>query len=351
MIGTWTRGLLAIIGVCCLTASAAAPEGPQKSKREAAAERLQKRRVADKAPGASIAADRPIVPPGIEVALRTGQYRNALPKIRKHLDDNPDDADLHALLGYVYARIGMYGDAQTAFGLSLGSTVYEMICVSRHADTLRYTGDPEQAAQLRRERVLTLRDDNDALPLLMGVVEDLRYAGDFEGAEEALYEAMAMSPGSGVVYAMAADLAMDQGDMEEASYNLWLAALYGQEEQRVKVANARLLMLEGDYEEAQEHLNTRRIVRRYFTPIMMQAEIYRRQGIPDEALAIAESARVSDKTRPEVMAEQLAALASLGDLVEAREVAAQIRATYPRDPNALAALAVLEKAEARAQAR
>lgn len=274
------------------------------------------------------------------------QWRNALPGLRVELANNPDDPDLHAQFAIANARIGRFADALPSFELSLGSSVYESRGLAMHADTLRATGHLEEAIALRREAIAASTNEMERFGLVFDLVDDYRYAGDLLDATDAADELLAIAPGIDEVYSLQADVALDAGDLDEAAFDLWLADLDGSRTARTRAARARLQMAYGDLEAAYAEVSTGRMKNRNHMPWTIQAEILRRQGMAAQGLIVVQAQRLPDKDRPEMMAEQLACLSSLGEIEEAREIRDEAVARYPKDPNVIAAARVFDLAVA-----
>lgn len=289
------------------------------------------------------------ISPAILLSMRMGQPRMALPELREAVRNQPDDPDLYAWLGLALAHIGQYAEAVPAFEMCAGSTIYERNAIGPHADALRATGEPEAAAALRLSRALARKDGADAAgTLFLGQVDDWRWAGRLDLAEDAAWAAIAEAPSAEQTWAALADVYLDAGDLEEARATLWVATRDGRTSLRGALAEARLAMAEGDYEAAEEALvSSPRERYRSHRLAAMESEILRRQGFPEAARANLEVPRLPDQDRPEVLAERAAAAASAGELVRARTLLNRALSLYPRDPDVLAAAEVLEKAAQR----
>lgn len=282
------------------------------------------------------------------VAFTSRQWRNALPGLREALASNPDDADLHAHYAIVSARIGRFADALPSFEYGAGAEIYEEQGIGLHADALRATGRADEAAALRRAAFISATRWPRQLSLVMDLADDLRYAGDLLGAEDAAWLLVGEAPGMEEAYALLADVALDRGDTEEAALQLWLADLYGTRTSRTRAARGRLQLAYGDLDEAIAEVSHGRMRGRNHMPIAIHGEVLRRQGMPDACLARLDVGTVPDKERPEIAAVRLACLASDGQLAEAAELRTWVMGAYPEDPNVLAASAVLDKALAKA---
>lgn len=280
-----------------------------------------------------------------QVALSMRQWRSALPGLREALSASPDDPELHARQGLVFARIGEFGDAAGAFRFAEGAAFYEERCLGDHADALRFTGDAAAAAALRRSWIATLGDPKDLAEAELGLAEDLRALGDLDGAADAAARALALAPAAEDVYVTLADVAMDRGDLDEAEGQLWLAdRTGGGGAPGTRTAWARLALAHGDLDTAYEAVRRGRRKGRDLGPWAMQGEVLRRMGEPETCLSLLDSGFLRDRSRPEMVATRLACLASAGELDEAEHLARRARSLYPHDARVLGALAVFEEA-------
>lgn len=286
-----------------------------------------------------------------QLKLRAGQYRVALQEIRKELQNNPDDVDLHAYAGIAAERAGMYGDSAAEFEISQGSAIYEKSGVSSHAETLRVTGEPQAAAALRASQLVMVEDEDEQAIIWMGLVDDYRAAGDYAAAYDAAWQALSISPNSGLIYAFLGDLLMDMGDLEAARYAVWNAERLGGKNIRIHIVKARLSLLDGELDEAYDELIMKKLLRRNHILGAMQAEVLRRQGFPDAALSLLNSPRFPDRERPYMMAEMMACYAEIGDMENARSLRRRGLSLFPTDANILAAVSVVDKVEAAAAAK
>jgi tetratricopeptide (TPR) repeat protein len=275
------------------------------------------------------------------VAFQMGQWRSALPALQAALEREPDDADTHARIGYVQAKIGRFGDAIASFQMALGSEWYEEKALRPHADSLRATGALEEAIALRRQVVLQADAARERVAAGVELALDLRAAEDPAAAEAALYAVLSESPREEDAFALLAELALDRGDLEEAGYQLWMADRYGADRPWTRVAHAHLAIAEGDLDGALLYVNHGKKKGRDLSPWALQAEILRRMGDPEGGLALLDSGFLGDQDRPELLSARIACLASAGQRDEASELARRAVSLYPRDAGVRAALAVL----------
>lgn len=278
------------------------------------------------------------------MALR--QWRPARAALLRALEDDPDDPELYARLGYVNVQIGEFGDAVAAFTFAPGSAFYEERGLRAHADALRVTGRAAIASELRTEAIAAAPSAAAAAQLQLDLAQDLRAAGDHSRAEDAVWMALATLPRSERAFTTLAEIALDQGDLPEADAQLWMGGIAGNRLSATHTARARRALAEGDLDEAMRAARKAHRRGRDLTPWAMQAEVLRRLGDPEAGIELLDSGFLADRRRPEMMAARIACLASAGRVSEAEELAREGRAHYPRDSWMLDALNVLAEVSA-----
>ena len=268
--------------------------------------------------------------------LQLGQYGNASADIRKQLEANPDDADLHAMAGTVFSKAGLYNEALAPFLFADGSILYEGEGLYEHANTLRETGRPDLAAALRNERLVSSDiDQGQELIVSLALADDWIRQGDFSEAYDVLMGLLAMWPRSPALHGHIADLYLDMGDLDSAEYHLWyvnefLGYKLGM---RGLFAQFRIHLHNGDFVAAQSVLNEGLRLRRQSLPLRArQAELYRLQGDPTHAAESLQLKRYWFQEHPEFNAVLALALWETGKSEEAAELARRIREIYPNHP-------------------
>ncbi len=273
---------------------------------------------------------------------RTGQYRTALRQIRPLNEQNPDDPDFHAILGTAYGRMGLFGDAAAEFAMASGSSYYEEDGLDAHADTLRAFGRGDDAAELRLQRPLSVDGERAELVALLGAIDDLRAAGDLEGAERACWIALSIRPDSGAFHAALADVLLDFGDRDAAEYHLWIGELRGVSAARMLVVEARLAIADGDWGTATEFLmRARKGRRRDLELLSFWAEATRRGGDPQLADDALSRKLYQWHDRPELLAVTARVRWDLGLEAPARQALDRALVLYPDHPDVAAAQAHL----------
>jgi tetratricopeptide (TPR) repeat protein len=269
----------------------------------------------------------------IQRMVRLGQYANASASIRTGLESNPQNADLHALAGTVFSRSGLYADALPAFLLAQESAFYESEGLYAHADALRETGSPEAAAELRSQRLLASGlDESRELIIGLGLVDDYIRAGDFDRADETLHYLHTLWPRSPALHGHMADYYLELGDLESADFHLWyvtevLGLRLGM---RGMFATYRIHLHHGDLSEAQRVLDeAMELHKKNLRLRARQAELYRLQGDSKNALEGLRAQRFWFQMHPEMRAVEALALYELGEMAEARELAALLIDLYP----------------------
>lgn len=271
------------------------------------------------------------------LALGSGQVRVAATALRRALETDPDNADLHARLGIVYSRMGLYADAVEAFRFGLGSGVYEAEGIEHHAEALRGLGRGREAAALRQELLVMVTSEKSELDLRIGAVEDLRVGGALEEAEALARDTAALFPRSNLAHAWLADVLLDQDRLEDAAFELWLIRDHPAQSTRAVLARARLLWLEGDVEAAWAEVEqVRRGNRTQPVVVMLRVDLLLARGEPEEALWELRRPMMSRYEHPGLQASEVRVLRALGEDDEAAALAARLAAQYPWNPDVVA---------------
>lgn len=280
--------------------------------------------------------------PDLSGLVRRGQYRLAVNKALALLARDPDDADLYAVLGVSWSKAGYFPDAAGAFPLSLGSAYYEDQGIEAEADQLRAMGRGREAAALRVQRLLdpSLNLGRE-VRVWLGMVDDLRAAGDLNGALDVVAMCLAIYPASPMVHATVADVHLDAGDREEADTELILADSLGAT-MRGHVVHARTALLDGDLDQAALWLDDARMFQNRTRRLAaLRAEVLRRQGDPAGAEELLEQPNWVRSEDPEIVAVRILVHTDLGDRAGAEDWARLGREVYADNPEVSAALAYM----------
>ena len=281
-----------------------------------------------------------------------GMHRQVLKQGREVLASDPDNSDVHALMGMAEARLGNFGDAVAAFTFGEGAAPYETQGIHQHADALREVGQWDAAIDLRMGMLISgVLPVAQELVMYLSLVDDHLAAGDLGMAEDSVLHALGMRPRSPVAHAAMAEIRLAQGDARGAGFHLWMA---GEDQQSTRGLRlrARLALAEGNLVAANEYVQIAIALRHSNLRIRaLQAELLRQEGRVNEAVALVEMARWRASEHPELMLARVRGWADVGRMAEARSCAARAAAVYPGHPTVLEAADHLRRAQERVDPR
>jgi predicted Zn-dependent protease len=259
-----------------------------------------------------------------------------------HLSRQPGSIEGYAVLAGTETMSGWASEALAVIPWGEQSSWYARIGRALHADSLRELGRGREAAQMR---LGLLRDEDSGVSgvdVASDLVDDLRAAGAHDEAVEALAEGVARWPRATLLHAVAADLALDAGDLEEARSWLWLADVQSTPVLRVRMVRARLARLDGDLLAAQATLVGIAKRRPRSAPVRaLQAHVLCDLDEPAAAVALLERQALFTLGQSEVLIAHARALWLTGDQASAREEAEWISVRYPAHADLPALLALM----------
>ena len=259
-----------------------------------------------------------------------GMYRRAASEARIALERAPDDPDLHAILAVSLSELGRFSEAAPELVFALGSRLDEATFLNAEADTAAALGDPLQAAEIRRSRLISPMTAEAELLVWVAISDDLRAAGEEAQAEEAAWRALSAAPHAPSAHYALADVYIDEGLFEEAEEECWLAGLRGGTTLRGRLTEGRLLLAQGDPEGALAALSTAtRQLSHSPRLAVLRAAALRALDRPAEALHQLEVSSLQGGAWPEVLAMRAALNADLGQEAEALEIADHAQRLYP----------------------
>lgn len=239
----------------------------------------------------------------VHMALKQGLYRSAAARLRALLELEPDNSTYHALLGQAWSKEGEYADALACFTFAQGDLFYETFGIGQHADTLRALGRPLEAAALRGTQLALLDNLADESHVLVEMAWDHEAAGDLARAEDLLLEALAVTPRSAKALAAMGELALRQGQDDDAWFYFWRARLSDASNIDTQRLGVRLLIEDQRYKEAEEMLGRmRRRFPKLEVVVLLRAEVSLRTGTPTDALNMLNMHRWAGKASPEMLA-------------------------------------------------
>lgn len=265
---------------------------------------------------------------------RSGNFRLVQSRVKSVLETNPDNADAHCMLGIAYENAGRYADAYTSLELGQGSTLCDTEGLGSWADTLHVFGHYDAAANVRMERLAMVEEPGVETQTWLNMVNDYRAAGRYDEAWDAAYQALALMPRGARVLTGMADLAMDEGDMDEAARLIWLAQQVEEPPPAARLTMVRYELLTGDLDAATQTLEAIQPRKnRIWLGSVYQAEVLRRSGDAEGAALVLEAKYLRGAEYPALLAEQAMVLADLGQADEAQDRLDRALAIYPSDPD------------------
>lgn len=283
----------------------------------------------------------PLIPTAAVEALRAGNLGRAWVYADRFLRRNPTRRVGWAVLGGIESLRGWAPEAVSAFESGTGTQWYLGPGRPLLADALRDAGRGHEAAALRREVLLDEKRVPARMRAYAALVDDLRAAGDASGAEDALAEALGQWPRSSLLLSVAADVALDAGDVAAAEGWLTLIDhLRMGPVRRTLVVQLRLARVQGQHERV-DHVA--RVLGRSpgYDPVVqaLVAHSLCDRGEAEEALALlGDGLGRGDVV---VAVAEARALALAGDARAAREQAVWLSARHPGQPDVAALVAFL----------
>lgn len=278
--------------------------------------------------------------------LRRSMYRAAYGQLAPALDAAPADDDLHAMMASTLARAGFHADALEAFEYGHASSWYGRGGIMDHADALRGTGRPGEAAELRVERIRQL-DEGGRPTAYMAWLEDLTAARNWEALEAAEAEAMAMHPEFPGIHVALARAAIVRGDLDASTWHLWMAQHLG-DTLALDYLFARLdhALVLGDVDRAHElFVQIKRTMRNRSGLGPWEARIHLLEGSPETALAALRDMNNQYHDDPQHHMLEAIALYRLGEQDEAHARLSEVAERYPQHWEVAQLLAQLEAEE------
>lgn len=262
-------------------------------------------------------------------AFDRGQNLMAAGAIKAALLEDPDNCSLHAQLGILHARRGMFADALASLELCPGGATYEDKAIPAHANTLRAFGRGDEAADLRLSQLLGEPDEDVVLRILLEAAADEQAAGRYDAAYDLCWRALAMHPRGSAVHAQLAELHWALGDAEQAEYHAWVANLSGKPRLSAVLMEARFHLADGDLEAADAALErARRMQPKHLDAALLRAQVRVLQGDPDQAVAMLSREAWENNEHPALLLARAAALDAAGRSGEAATVRARHAELY-----------------------
>ena len=286
----------------------------------------------------------------VQVRMARGFTRQADAMLVKALDAHPNDPVLLPMAGVVRASVGDYAFTLVATEGELLEGPKVRQAAAARATALRHTGAQDAAAALRSEGLMRagLTPPQEAM-LWSAISADHLAAGDLDAAYEAAMSGLAADPASPRPYVALAELALDQGDVEEAVIQLELAKRGRATPRALLHLEGRLaLELESPVQAFREiFILARSVMGGRLDPGMtaLLVEARRRQGWASGARSVQERESLmfnQELWHPALLATRALVRADAGDLAGAAETLARAQALYPDHDWVRAAAVALE---------
>ncbi len=276
-------------------------------------------------------------------AVSTRRYRSVLYLARQALEKDALNDDAHAAMVVGCGHFGDYPCVDQSYEEAETSDSLVLMREVAKADSLRHQGQPEAAAELRRQIVVDHSKANREMSLLSMLALDHEAAGDWESAYDVAWEAVALDPDSQIGWAMVARAEAATAGVEAAESYLWLADRIGTVSVTVPTARADIHRMYGDELYAStlfESTKANAVPSIRYTVARTRALLA--VDLPLEVIDLYEVCgwcMDAEVWHPDLQATFGVALAQVGRLDEALVYADRLERTYPSHPPAVEAAA------------
>jgi hypothetical protein len=268
-----------------------------------------------------------------------GRYPAAIELSRRALVRQPRATAMRALLGIALARTGRLADALPHLEASAGVMAYiEIGGFGAHADALRAAGDGRGAWMVRSQRLTPALQSRARVQTLCQGVDDLLVSGDTVGAMALGRAAVLEDPSSSAAQAFLATALLAADRVEEAEFYHWLSMTgVSRRLARVLVNGAWLAERQGDFVAGFHRFDQLRVMRRTDVRIAAwEAGWLRRVGRAEEGVRRLKSSIWVAQQHPELEAERVRLLRSVGDAEGAERALTRLVRLFPDHPYARA---------------
>jgi tetratricopeptide (TPR) repeat protein len=189
-----------------------------------------------------------------EQFLRRGMFVYALQKVEEHIEQEPLEEDGYVFRGLLMSIRGQYQSSIVDYYSGLGSERLWGTDSEGFANSLRVLGKCKEASKIRNElRRVGKVKVNTQIRFYVDQITDLRYCGMTDQAWAIQEQLEAHFPNASLTHTSAADLFLDEGNLDSAEYHIWVSELYFKNSATV-LLKGRLALLEGRYEDAVQYL-------------------------------------------------------------------------------------------------
>lgn len=169
------------------------------------------------------------------------RYRQVMSEATKRLAEEPLDPVLHTMRAIAASEFGDYALVPSSVEEGRGSEYLDLMLAVAEADAARFLGAPAQAAELRRQLVVSHERPKREAAMLVRLFGDYRTSGDLQGMWDTAWEVMAIDPESSTSAALLAQYYVAAGDLDEADHWIGLAHHYAD-------LSSNLIQAEVDYQ-------------------------------------------------------------------------------------------------------
>ena len=269
-------------------------------------------------------------------ALDRGQPRIAIQIVEKGLVEDPSNPDMNLLAGTAHARIGHYHDAHEFFEYSAGSKGENTKYREFNADVLRIKGHGDKAAEMRMGLIMVGDMPKGAnIRLYTAIIDDYRSIGALHQAHDIHALMESDFPNGMLTHIMGAELAMDEGNLDQAFGYLSLIP-EGQNIWRLSAVHARLSYLEKNYQDAYNLSFRLGRSRQPSMGVGIRLEAARMANDPMEAIHVLGRNTWLGHEAPEFLLGHVLSLADMGQTSEAVELSDYFYALYAENQAYLA---------------
>lgn len=236
--------------------------------------------------------------------IKMGLPRLIIQQSEKVLQNNPDDVLSFTTLGIGYARLGQYADAQSAF-ICGGQSNHEH-ALEYLADSHRYMNDTTQAVAIRTSLLWDEQTlDQDRVRIYYDIIEDYRFANQYEQAENIAEELIGFHPRAMLGWGQMANIAMDKNNVDDAFTYLQLISDEIQNSRRIPkelvYIQARYEYLMGNYDDAHTMIQTTFRTQPTHEGLLWFAKIKRSLYGAEEALQLLERNKFKNNEHPKIL--------------------------------------------------
>jgi hypothetical protein len=182
--------------------------------------------------------------------LQRGMFVYAIQEVDKVIDEGKGDEDAYALRGFLMGVRGRYDSALNDYDYGLASDRLWHREGEGFATTMRIVGECEKAIEHRVSLLQVGKLPYGAhLRVMYDLVDDYRYCGRFADAWRIQEVLESQFPRASMTHMAAADLYLDEGDIDSAYFELWLSRLYFTHISSNRI-ESRIALIEERYQEA-----------------------------------------------------------------------------------------------------